>query len=193
MLSTNPWKKTRFCQAKTLKAIIAQENHSQLAIVKTDYYPLILKNFVDDHQIDETHKTLHKTDIIDEIVKTISTETIILDQTPIEVTTLTIIEIFYTQIPGRYYFNDRSRNFSNNRNWNHLNNRNRNWSNKRSQNYSNKRPCNKNNNNRYRDNSRSRRNNSCQNRWKKLLSVGILKQFTIFKSAKSKLLKNTKT
>ena len=79
--STNAWKKNGVYQTKTFKEIIAKENHFQLAIIITDHNPLILISFAEDQQIDEFHKINHKTDILDEIVKKISTETI----TPMEV------------------------------------------------------------------------------------------------------------
>ena len=48
--------------------------------------PLILIIVAEDHQIDKTHITVHKTDITGQIVKTISTEKITLDQNPMEIT-----------------------------------------------------------------------------------------------------------
>ena len=44
---------------KTLKFIMAQENHSQIATVITDHNPLILKIFAEDHEIDEVYRTIH--------------------------------------------------------------------------------------------------------------------------------------
>ena len=72
--------------------------------------------FLGDHQTGDIHKITPKTDMLDQIVKTISTETIIPDQTPIELTTLLISEKFHTQTPrNKNYSNDRSRNFATNR------------------------------------------------------------------------------
>ena len=76
-----------------------KQNHSQLALVIADHNPLITLVFVQDHQIVENQKNTHKTDREDQIIQTISTETTIPDQTPIEVTSLIIKEIVHIQIP----------------------------------------------------------------------------------------------
>ena len=66
--------------------------------------------------IDDIHKITPKTDMLDQIVKTISTETIIPDHNPTKLTTLLKAETFHTQTPrNRNYSNDRSRKFSSNR------------------------------------------------------------------------------
>ena len=44
--------------------------------------------FVEDHQIDEIHNIIHKTDCVYQIIKLVTTETIIPDQALIEVTTI---------------------------------------------------------------------------------------------------------
>ena len=61
-----------------MKVTLAQVNHSQNSIVKTDHNPPSQKIFAEDHQIDRTHKSIHKTDIADQTVKTISIEKITL-------------------------------------------------------------------------------------------------------------------
>ena len=84
--------------------------------MKADYTVFIRITFLGDHQIGDIHKITPKTDMLDQIVKTISTETIIPDHNPIEITTLLIAETFHTQTPrNRNYSNDRSINFSSNR------------------------------------------------------------------------------
>ena len=80
--------------------MVTQENHSQITLVITDHHPLILIFFAEDHQIDEIHKIIYKTDIVDQLVKIISTEIFTLDQILIEVITQTVTEIAHTQIPG---------------------------------------------------------------------------------------------
>ena len=82
---------------KKIKVITAQVNHYQTAIVLTNHNPSTKNFFALDHQIDKIHKTIHKTDIADQIFETISIELITLDQTLIEVITKTMKEI--VQIP----------------------------------------------------------------------------------------------
>ena len=77
--------------------MVTQENHSQITLVITDHHPLILIFFAEDHEI---HKIIYKTDIVDQLVKIISTEIFTLDQILIEVITQTVTEIAHTQIPG---------------------------------------------------------------------------------------------
>ena len=52
---------------------------------------------MDYRQIDEIHNIIHKTGIVDQVVKTISTETISPDQTLMHVIIQIIIEIFHTE------------------------------------------------------------------------------------------------
>ena len=52
---------------------------------------------MDYRQIDEIHNIIHKTGIVDQVVKTINTETISPDQTLMHVITQIIIEIFHTE------------------------------------------------------------------------------------------------
>ena len=53
----------------------------------------------EDHQRDKIHKTIHKTDITDQIDKTNSTETITLT-IPLKLTNQTILEIAHIQTTG---------------------------------------------------------------------------------------------
>ena len=82
---------------KKIKVITAQGNHSQTAILQTDYNPSTKLVIAKDHQVDKIHKNIHKTDLVNQILKTISIELFILDQTLIEVITQTIKES--VQIP----------------------------------------------------------------------------------------------
>ena len=52
---------------------------------------------MDYRQIDKIHNVIHKTGIVDQVVQTISAETISPDQTLMHVITQIIIEIFHTE------------------------------------------------------------------------------------------------
>ena len=92
--------KIRIYRIKTLKVKkIAQDNHSQTALVITDHNTSTQTIFGYYHQIDEIHKTIHQRGTADQIVQKISLETITLDQTQIEVNTQTIRETVQIQIP----------------------------------------------------------------------------------------------
>ena len=87
-------------QTKTFRVKTDLENHFQIAIVTADHNPPIKKVFAEDHQVNKIHKIVHKIDVADQKVKTISIETIALDQTQIEIFIQTIIGTVVTQILG---------------------------------------------------------------------------------------------
>ena len=62
------------------KIDIAQGSHSHVAIVIIDHNPFTRIVFGEHHQIDEIHNFYHKIDIAGQIIKTISTEMINIDQ-----------------------------------------------------------------------------------------------------------------
>ena len=66
----------------------------------TDQNPRILIIFAEDHHIKETQKTIHKTDIADQLLKVHSIEIITRDQILIEENTQTIAEIAHIQTFG---------------------------------------------------------------------------------------------
>ena len=70
---------------------MAQENHSEIAIIKSDHNSIILIIFAEDHKIDEIHKTIHKTEKADQLVKTISIKISALDQNLMKVIAQTVV------------------------------------------------------------------------------------------------------
>ena len=72
-----------------------------MAIVFLDHNHLIEINFAEDHQIDETHKIIHKIDIADETAEIISIETITQDKTPTEVIIQTIVGTVFFRTIGK--------------------------------------------------------------------------------------------
>ena len=75
------WKKTKIYHAKTFITIIVQENHFQITIIPLDDNQFTEITTTEDLQINEIHEISHKTDIVDQTVKTINTELVIQDQT----------------------------------------------------------------------------------------------------------------
>ena len=57
---------------KNPQSNISSRQPLQLPILLTDHNPLILITFAEDNQIDNLQKTIQKTDIVDQIVKTIT-------------------------------------------------------------------------------------------------------------------------
>ena len=76
-----------------------------LVTIITDHNPLIKIYFAEDHQIDEIHKIVHKTDIVDQIVdhvvdQKISMEMITQDQTQKKIFTQILLGIVHIHTPG---------------------------------------------------------------------------------------------
>ena len=82
--------RTKNFQTKVLKAIKAQENPFHLGIETTDHNHHIPTIFVDNPPVDEVQNTIHKTDLVDRIVKIIRAS--IQDYTLIKVFIPTVIE-----------------------------------------------------------------------------------------------------
>ena len=99
-LSINSWKKIKTYRTKVLKVRIAQENHFQIAIVIINHNRSIEIVFAEEQQIDKSHNFTRKTDIADQIAKTISIKTNTQDQTQTEVIIQIITRIALIRILG---------------------------------------------------------------------------------------------
>ena len=140
----NTRKKTKFYQIKTKTIIIVQENHFQITIIPLDNNYLTEITTAKNLHIKEIRESSHKTDKVNQTVKTINIEIIIQDQTQTEVITVITIEIVHIQTPDTDIIQMNVlkishiivKSLSNNRNRQYPGNKTRNYSNNRS-NYNN--------------------------------------------------------
>ena len=160
-------KKAKIYQTKTYTVTTALENHSQVIQIIHESNHHITQVIELDLQNNEIHEISHKTDIVDQIVKIIDTETSIHDRTRTEENMIPVP----TQILGIDTIptiDNRSRNSSYNRYRSYSNNRNRSYSNNRNQYYPNNRsiniPYKRANYQRSNDNYQNRSRNNSQNR-----------------------------
>ena len=80
------------------KAITVQENYFQMATALSDQNLSFENFFEEDPRTEENHKIIHKTDIVDQIVRKANIEIVLRTQTQLEVITRTIKEIVHIQI-----------------------------------------------------------------------------------------------
>ena len=87
------------------KVITAQENYfQQLATAITDQNLLFEKKLEEDPRTEETHKIIHKTKLVDQIVRKTNIEIVLQTQTQLEVITRTIKETVHIQISEQILF-----------------------------------------------------------------------------------------